>query len=184
MKLDLRPLLAGDRRMEFAFDLAPQPSADPTSILYGVRFPSPMKVRGEITNTAGYMLLTMTLEVDYQASCARCLAPVSGRFSLDLQKTVATPEMLKDTDEDKQDDYAVVEDGFLDPDEQLYLQMEMEFPSRFLCREDCKGLCPRCGQNLNIAACSCSDREVDPRLAPLQKILERMQKDGKSEKEK
>ncbi len=179
MKLDLRPLLAGDRRLEFAYQLEPDISADPSSFLYGVDFPSPMKVEGEITNTAGYMQLNLTLEVAYQASCARCLAPVSGIFTTDLQKTVATPEMIKSLDEDKQDDFAIIEDGFLDMDEQLYLQLEMEFPSRFLCKEDCKGLCPKCGRNLNEGACECSEKEIDPRLAPLRKILEKMQKDGK-----
>lgn len=177
MKLDLRPLLAGDRRMEFAYELAPDEATDPSGFLYGVRFPSPMKVQGAITNTAGYMSLDVSVAVDYQTACARCLAPVSGRFSFDLQKTVATPEMLKSLDESKQDDFAVIEDGFLDLDEQLRIQMEMEFPSRFLCKEDCQGLCPRCGKNRNEGGCSCSDKEVDPRLSPLADLLERMKRE-------
>ena len=41
-----------------------------------------------------------------------------------------------------------------------------------LCREDCKGLCPKCGANLNRGECGCSRREIDPRLAVLQRILE------------
>jgi uncharacterized protein len=52
----------------------------------------------------------------------------------------------------------------------------MEFPSRFLCSDDCKGLCQRCGKNLNEGACNCGKDEIDPRLAPLKKILEEMKK--------
>ena len=177
MKLDLRPLLAGDRLLTFDYELTLDTDPeDATSYLYGVSFPSPMKVKGDITNTAGYMRMTLEASVDYQAACARCLAPVNGEFSLNLEKTVAPRDLLGDLDEDKIDDYAIIEDGFLDMDEQLISQIEMEFPSRFLCREDCKGLCQRCGKNLNDGKCECPEKEMDPRLAPLQKILEQMKK--------
>ena len=53
-----------------------------------------MKVTGEITNTAGYMRMTLTMSVDYQAECARCLDTVTGCFSLDLEKTVAPRDVL------------------------------------------------------------------------------------------
>ena len=177
MKLDLRPLLAGDRLLTFDYELPlDTASEDTASYLYGVDFPSPMKVKGEITNTAGYMRMTLTTSVKYCTKCARCLSPVCGDFTLDLEKTVAPRNLLSDLDEDKLDDYAIIEDGFLDMDEQLSAQLEMEFPSRFLCSDDCKGLCQRCGKNLNEGECGCSDTEIDPRLAPLKKLLENMKK--------
>ncbi len=175
MKLDLRPLLAGERLLEIAYEL--KLDTDPTdtaSILYGVSFPSPMKVKGEVTNTAGYMRMHLYAELDYVASCARCLSEIKGSFSFELEKTVAPREILSGLDEDKLDDYAIIEDGFLDADEQLTEQLEMEFPLRFLCREDCKGLCQRCGRNLNDGECNCAKGEIDPRLAPLQKLLDEM----------
>ena len=175
MKLDLRPLLAGDRLLTFDYELSVDTvQNDPASFLHGVSFPSPMKVTGKITNTAGYMLMQLSLSLDYSASCARCLSEVNGTFTLDLEKTVATREQLSDVDEYRLDDYAIIDDGFLDMDEQLYLQLEMEFPIRFLCSEDCKGLCQRCGKNLNEGTCDCETKEFDPRLAPLKALLERM----------
>ena len=180
MKLDLRPLLAGERQITFSYDLSLESrSEDAGSFLYGIGFPSPMKVDGEITNTAGYMRMRIDACVLYQAACARCLTPVSGEFSTSLEKTVATKDSLGDLPEDKVDDYALIEDGFLDIDEQLYEQLEMEFPARFLCDEECLGLCQRCGKNLNDGDCDCSGREVDPRLLPLQKILDAMKKENK-----
>ncbi len=175
MKLDLRPLLAGDRLLTFDYELSVDTvQNDPASFLHGVSFPSPMKVTGKITNTAGYMLMQISLSLNYSASCARCLSEVNGTFTLDLEKTVATREQLSDVDEYRLDDYAIIDDGFLDMDEQLYLQLEMEFPIRFLCSEDCKGLCQRCGKNLNEGTCDCETKEFDPRLAPLKALLERM----------
>ena len=175
MKLDLRPLLAGDRLLTFDYELAlDADSEDTVSFLTDVDFPSPMKVSGEITNTAGYMRMTLTMSVDYVAQCARCLSPVTGQFTLDLEKTVAPRNLLGDLDEDKLDEFAIIEDGFLDMDEQLREQLEMEFPMRFLCTEDCKGLCPKCGKNLNEGECNCDHTEIDPRMEPLRKLLEQM----------
>ena len=177
VKLDLRPLLAGDRLLTFEYELLLD--TDPTdtaSFLYGVSFPSPMKVKGEITNTAGYMRMQLTASVNYQAECARCLRPLGGEFTLDLEKTVAPRNLLSDLDEDKLDDYAIIEDGFLDMDEPLMCELEMAFPIRFLCKDDCKGLCPKCGKDLNEGECGCNTKEIDPRLAPLQKLLDEMKK--------
>ena len=183
MKLDLRPLLAGDRLLKFDYELPLDiVSEDAGSFLYGVGFPSPMKVEGEITNTAGYMRMTLTMSVEYTAECARCLSPVSGEFTLDLEKTVAPRNLLGDLDEDKLDDYAIIEDGFLDMDEQLREQLEMEFPARFLCREDCRGLCPRCGKNLNEGECGCDTKDFDPRLEPLRALLAKMKEEENNKK--
>ncbi len=136
-----------------------------------------MKVWGEITNTAGYMRMTLSMSVDYQAECARCLKPVCGCFSLDLEKTVASRDLLSDPDDSKYDDYAIIEDGFLDMDEPLREQIEMEFPVRFLCKDDCRGLCPKCGHDLNEGECGCTTKEIDPRMAPLGALLERLKKE-------
>ena len=179
MKLDLRPLLAGDRLLEFDYELIIDTSEDTGSFLSDVGFPSPMKVSGQITNTAGYMRMTLTTSVEYNALCARCLSPVSGVFSLDLEKTVAPRDLLGDLDEDKLDEFAIIEDGFLDMDEQLLEQLEMEFPMRFLCKEDCLGLCPKCGKNLNEGQCDCDHTEIDPRMEPLRKLLEQMKNEEK-----
>ncbi len=180
MKLDLRPLLAGDRLLSFDYEISLDgASEDAGSFLYGVGFPSPMRVKGDITNTAGYMRMALTMSLDYTAQCARCLSPVSGQFTLDLEKTVAPRNLLTDLDEDRLDDYAIIDDGFLDIDETLIEQLEMEFPLRFLCKEDCLGLCQRCGKNLNEGPCDCKSKEIDPRLEPLRKILEQMKKEEK-----
>ena len=65
----------------------------------------------------------------------------------------------------------------MDVDEQLLEMLMLEFPSKLLCRDDCAGLCPRCGKNLNVENCSCNQKETDPRLAPLAAWLERHKQD-------
>ena len=180
MQLDLRGLLAGaDRVLPFSYSLSlPSDFAESSGMFYGVEFPHPAKVEGQIVNTAGYMQMQLTLCVDYIAPCARCLVEVKDSFSLSLEKTVVPKDVTQDMDEDTLDDYAVVEDGFLSMDEQLVDLLYMEFPSKILCSEDCKGLCSGCGANLNTEECKCKPL-VDPRLAPLQAILAEL-KDNES----
>ena len=176
MKLDLRALLADQcRTFPVRFELeAKADSKDHFSGLNDVRFTSPVSVEGSITNTAGYIRMSLTLSVDYVATCARCLKDVPGSFSFDVERTVVTPKMAEDMTEDRIDELVVVEDGFLSLDELLTECLELSLPFRFLCSDDCKGLCQRCGKNLNDGPCDCEEKEIDPRLEPLRRILEEM----------
>ena len=176
MKLDLRALLADEcRTVPVRFELEPRNSfKNHFSALNDIRFSSPLAVSGTITNTAGYIRMLLTLSVDYIATCARCLEDVSGSFSFDVERTVVTPRMTEGLTEDRIDELVVVKDGFLDVDELLLEVLELSIPFRFLCREDCLGLCSKCGKNLNEGPCGCDTREFDPRLEPLRRLLEEM----------
>ncbi len=175
MKLDLRPLLAEEIRrlsIDFEIEITAEDTAD-IGNLYGVTFPAPLHVVGEITNTAGYMRMALSASIPYATACARCLRPVSGSFSFRFEKTVAPAKLVEDIREEDRDDYVIVYNGFLDVDEELYEMLILEFPAKLLCREDCAGLCPRCGKDLNDGPCSCEEKEVDPRLAPLAELLKK-----------
>lgn len=172
MKLDVRSLLAGEcSTLPIAFSLVPTVSDTPMSPLYSVRFSEPLSAEGSIVNNAGYMRMELTLRIRYTASCARCLCDVPGEFTFKVEKTVVPSGMLANIDESEADDYAIVYDGFLDMDEELLELLELEFPTKVLCKEDCRGLCPKCGKNLNDGDCACEDHEIDPRMEPLRKLL-------------
>ena len=176
MKLDLRALLADEcRSVPVLFELEPKTDTkNHFSGLNDIRFSSPVHVEGTITNTAGYIRMSLSLSVSYVAACARCLEDVSGSFSFDVERTVVTPRMTEGLSEDRIDELVVVEDGFLDVDELLLEVLELSLPFRFLCSDDCKGLCQRCGKNLNEGPCGCEEKEIDPRLEPLRRLLEEM----------
>ena len=74
--------------------------------------------------------------------------------------------------EEKEEDFVVVTGGKLDIDEQLLEILEIEFPTRVLCKEDCKGLCPVCGADLNETTCNCNTKQIDPRLEKLKMLLD------------
>lgn len=184
MKLDLRSLLAGEIKTQAVeFSLLPEGLGDdPRSPLFGITLTSPVSVSGEISNNAGYIRLALTLDTAYTAPCARCLTDVMGGFTLTVERTVVTPREAADMDE-REDDFVVTEDGFLDADELLTELFELNFPQKVLCREDCRGLCPHCGADLNTARCGCDGRVSDPRLAPLGVLLEKLRAEEAAKEE-
>ena len=167
MVLNVGPLLRGEiSHMEIAYELEVEPISD-------VIFPEPAKVIGLLTDEAGYMRLHLTAKLPYKGQCARCLAPVEGVFSLDFERTVAAEGSISEEQlEENLDTYVMVRNGTLDVDEPLREELIISFPMRLLCDENCPGLCPKCGKPLREGDCGCSKKEIDPRLAVLQALLD------------
>ncbi|HOJ14564.1 MAG TPA: DUF177 domain-containing protein [Deltaproteobacteria bacterium] len=115
---------------------------------------------------------TFHVQVDIQgcihATCARCLAPMDHRVDLHLESDYvpAPSDMTGDLEAQR----VTAETGFYDRDIHLgkYIcsELVLSLPYIYLCSETCKGMCPRCGANLNEGPCLCA-KEVDPRLEVL-----------------
>ena len=73
---------------------------------------------------------------------------------------------------DQNDDYIETPDHTIDLDELLTADILLELPSKFLCSDNCKGLCPKCGANLNETTCNCTTKQIDPRLEVLKQLIE------------
>lgn len=70
------------------------------------------------------------------------------------------------------DDYIETPDFTLELDDVVITDILLSLPQKFLCRQDCKGLCPQCGSNLNLGDCACEKRQIDPRLEKLKQLME------------
>ena len=164
MTLDLRPLLRGETHsVPIDYTLVPEKIA-------GVDF-GLASVKGKVTDSGGYIRLTLSAEVDYSSECARCLEPISGSFKIDFERTVSDEKTLsKEAIEENDGEYAIMVDGRLDIDEELLEELLLMFPQKLLCSEDCEGLCPKCGKPKKIG-CECDTREIDPRLAVLKNFF-------------
>ena len=114
------------------------------------------------------------LETSLEVACARCLDPVvlAVKRNFDLLYrplgTDAGHEELSVTDAEAEIGYYQGEGLLLE--DTLREQVLLSVPLKTVCREDCKGLCPHCGKNLNEGACSCADEVEDPRWAALKEI--------------
>ena len=166
MIIDINPILKGECN-ELSLDyslLIGEPVGD-------ISFPEPIFVVGYVKNMAGYITLELDAKVKYKTACARCLAPIEATKNISFSKTVITD--TEDFQDTENDDYIVSDDGYIDSDETLIEQIILELPLRHLCKEDCKGLCPKCGADLNKVSCSCDTSEPDPRFDVLRKLLEK-----------
>ena len=116
--------------------------------------------------------VTATLEL----ACSRCLEPfqlpVDSTFDVRyLPQSENTGEEREIEEDDLSDAY--YRDEAIDLGQLMEEQFYLALPMKPLCREDCKGLCPSCGINLNEATCSCQVRWEDPRLAGLRALVNR-----------
>lgn len=102
--------------------------------------------------------------------CDRCLEEVLVELPLDIHRKVdmklSEEDRIKDLDESN---YITGTD--LDVDQLVCNEVLMWWPAKVLCREDCKGLCSHCGQNLNHGSCDCEKESLDPRMAAIRDIF-------------
>ena len=132
---------------------------------YPITEKKPVRVR--ITNTGDKKLL-----IEAEASfvlimpCDRCLEDVRVPLSYSVSRTADLGEA---PDESEEQAYL---DGYdLDVDTLIRDELFVHLPMKVLCREDCKGICNRCGANLNHGTCGCDVTELDPRMAVIRDIF-------------
>ena len=128
-------------------------------------FTTPFKLKGMVKNIAGTLYLELNADVSFETQCARCLDTVSENLSFEIY------EVFSKTPVENDDEVTVLESGNIDLDDVLEKAFVGVLPISYLCSDDCKGLCPDCGCNLNHETCSCDIDNTDPRLAVLKNFL-------------
>lgn len=124
-------------------------------------------VKGRAYSKADVTYLELTVSFDFYGVCDRCADDFKRAYSFDIQKIVVAHLENEEDDED----YIVVENNVLDLDDFVYQEIQLFLPQKMLCNDDCKGLCPKCGKNLNYEKCDCKP-DVDPRMATLLTLLD------------
>lgn len=166
MRIDLTGYFTGEiksREIEFEF------SMKDTEIDGFLPFVSPIKVKAELRSFAGAAELEATLSYDFSMPCSRCMEETLTSYD---QKVSHTLVRTLENEEDDDDSYIQVENEAIDLAELFYTDIILDLPVKYLCDEDCKGLCSTCGTNLNKGSCNCSNDQVDPRLEILKKLIE------------
>lgn len=125
-------------------------------------------VTGDITNIGDALELRAKARGIFYCSCARCTRRIKRDFCTEFT------EVLVNADNEISDmDDVVIFGGYtIDLTEIVRNNILISLPIRFLCDEDCKGICPTCGADLNEESCKCSKDYIDPRLESLRKLLE------------
>ena len=163
MRLDLRDVIHtpdAKKTFQFQLDLSDQD-------FYGRRpIVRPVLVQGCVTNHAGALVLEGTASSTLDLACDRCGKEFSREKVVKLDSLVA--QELEDEDND---DILLLDGTELDLTQAATEAFILAMDTKNLCSDDCKGLCAKCGADLNLGPCGCRP-EVDPRLAALAQLLD------------
>ncbi len=141
-----------------------------------LRLLSPVKARLRIDKVGSEVLARGEVRSDIELQCSRCLSMFSKDIIVDINVVYHPLEELtgEEKHEIKEDelDMGFYKGDELDVYDLVQEQIMLSVPMKPLCNETCRGLCPKCGADLNITKCSCEQKEPDPRLEVLRKLFE------------
>lgn len=146
-------------------------SVDLSDLRYGICNPvsEPVLAQGVIRNTAGVLVMTGQISTTIHGICDRCATPFDREILFPIDVVLVT-ELADEANEDEW--VFPLEGDSADLDDIVRTVFVLNLDSKLLCKEDCKGLCHRCGKNLNDGPCNCQ-KELDPRFAALKQLLEK-----------
>lgn len=134
-------------------------------------FAAPIKLQIQLRRSGRIVIVKTRVEITVKWFCARCLDPfiqtMNAEFTTTLKPKPDLPlaHELELTPEDLETEFYEGEE--IDLTNLLQDQVLLTLPPKAICKEDCRGLCPKCGRNLNKEACQCLEQDIDPRLAAL-----------------
>ncbi len=164
MKIDLKKLTVTDM-VSIPFSETVDLSSE--TFYGGKPFKGPVQVSGEVTNESGVLRLKGTIEAVYSTSCARCLKP------LEVPLKAEADTILSDDPEAEEDEKLFIVSGdTVDTSDIMVPALFLEVRMAYLCREDCKGICPICGVNRNETECGCGSESKGPLYEALRGLLD------------
>lgn len=144
-------------------------SVDLSDLRFGACCPvkDPVRAVGTVRNTAGVLVLSGTLTTRLYGVCDRC----AREFQADVEFPMEAVLVTELSNEENEDEWVFqLEGDSADLDDIVTTTFVLNMDSKLLCKPDCKGLCCRCGANLNDGPCGCQP-ELDPRFAALKQLL-------------
>ena len=161
MEINLLPIINADGKV-LPVDTELDVSAEQ---MQGVIFLSPLHISGSFTNIGGSIELRARVSGRVQYECDRCCEKYED--SIDFELAELLKKETSETENDGNPDTLYFTGNSVELDEIVLNNVFMNLPAKHLCREDCKGLCPVCGKNLNSGDCGCDTRTADPRFDAL-----------------
>jgi uncharacterized protein len=169
MIIDLITL--GNSPYEFDFSVSPEEIE-----LDGdeARLVNPAQIAGKLTKHIAHTDVEGTIRAELEIECTRCLQKIEKRFEIPFRAAFVAPEnytQAKEAELQTEDlDVSVIEGSEIDLTELVREQILLNLPEQVFCREDCQGLCEKCGANRNLINCNCLEEEIDPRWQGLREL--------------
>jgi uncharacterized protein len=126
-----------------------------------------------VTKTSGTVFIKGSFSAQIDICCSRCLENTKLSIGSDFAYTLvpAKAETREDLELKPEElEISYYQGDFIDLGPIICEQIILQMPIKALCSEECKGLCPQCGANLNASSCNCSSNIIDSRMAVLKNI--------------
>lgn len=165
MKVDISDIVRlNGASMELSFKEEPPEK----ELVKGCVLEGDITFSGRLTNEAGILHLDGSLLAKYASECYRCLSNTGKTLDLKIKEDFINSAQAG------QSDMYLFEGKILDIGKALEDNIILNLPMKHLCSEQCKGLCAKCGANLNIKLCDCVEDTIDPRMEGLSKYFKEL----------
>lgn len=165
MKLDLWSFLEGSKDiLEFQGQIK---SMDLNLSNRDIEIIGPVEYSGIIFKVNSDKVIDLNIEFTYSERCSRCLELSTEKIETNLFGKLLEGKYDLEDEEDGYEEILYYENNVLSLDEYIREQVIVSLPIKTLCNENCKGLCPKCGVDLNKEKCDCVHEDIDPRLEKL-----------------
>ena len=119
-----------------------------------IEFKEPVKAKGTVKNVGGVLVLEMEVSGNFSSVCDRCLKEITGKVEFSEEQS-----FVKSESEEKGEDALVITDKKIDLYDLTVKGVFANLPSKNLCSDNCKGICHKCGADLNLEECKCKEED-------------------------
>lgn len=137
---------------------------------------SSVTVDGKVVKTDSGYYVSGSATMGLKIICSRCLVQFHHQLESDFDSEYvpkSTHSKTEQSDDPIEDETPTYQGDQLDIQDLIQESLLLAIPMKIVCDENCKGICPDCGQALNEKTCQCNTHKPDPRLAPLADLLKR-----------
>lgn len=125
---------------------------------------SPISIKGNAYYDGEVVTLVGSITTTINMKCSRCLKELVYPISVDFEDEFSKFNLNEDR-------YLISEEEIIDLTDMVTDNLILSLPVKVVCDDNCKGLCPKCGKNLNKGLCDCTSDDVDPRLEVLRDLF-------------
>ena len=170
MRIELENLEGG--KGDFAYVYKPE---ELNPVDERISLSGPANVSGKVRLAGNEVFVDGRVDAQVRVECDRCLQPVEMPVNADFALEYISGSEYEESQAveltEAEMSVSVFDGQAIDVDEIVKEQIVLAVPTRMLCREDCKGICPECGMDRNTGDCGCGKNEIDPRWAALKKLI-------------
>jgi uncharacterized protein len=143
---------------------------EPKNLELDDRFADRVFVHAALEKTGRQMLLRAEFRTKSRFTCDRCLDEFENVLSTHYEVVYITEESGARSNSEEEVQYISPDASMIDLGEDVRQFLILAVPLKLLCKDDCQGLCPKCGANRNKVNCSCAENDADPRWEVLKKV--------------